>query len=501
VSRNWTNGGGLAVNATNLNAMETDIANALAGNGVKWQPNTAYTAGQQVISPNGDLVKAFESHTSGTTYTPANWYADMGYLFANFTYNSLDAEKLNLFGSPDGVTVLGHGPNPVYSPSTGLRDPSLKNINGTWFLAYGFDDPTQKKFAVAKSPDLITWTLVVTIDVSTATGITQAWAPELTLDTNGDVYIFFTNVLASTMEMWYVKATDATGLTTWGAPAKLSWVSQPTKAMDAVFQKVGSTWYMFYGDNNYVCRATASSLLGPWTTDKTGDWAGWGINREAPQLVRVSSTKWRLYIDRYAGTSPNWTYPGYAYTESSDLTNWGALTPLTMGADNGQGIVLRHGSFIKLNDSVQAAQVRNVLAAGAGFHSILECTASTSLTSGSETQVGTLTTDTASSFNYGDYSFPAAGQVKVGSTGIYTLSFHAGPTANNFANGTTNQWVSIYSPTKGRNVARNVGAGGYEMTASVTVRANAGEVFEFRLAQFSGATKTVDSRVTVTRIA
>ena len=39
----------------------------------KWKPTTAYTLGQQVTSPNGDVVSAIAAHTSGASFTPANW--------------------------------------------------------------------------------------------------------------------------------------------------------------------------------------------------------------------------------------------------------------------------------------------------------------------------------------------------------------------------------------------------------------------------------------------
>ncbi|WP_284990868.1 MULTISPECIES: hypothetical protein [unclassified Arthrobacter] len=39
----------------------------------KWVTATAYTAGQLVISPNGDVVSAIASHTSGGTFSAANW--------------------------------------------------------------------------------------------------------------------------------------------------------------------------------------------------------------------------------------------------------------------------------------------------------------------------------------------------------------------------------------------------------------------------------------------
>jgi lysophospholipase L1-like esterase len=38
-----------------------------------WQPNTAYSAGQQVISPNNDIITAIESHSSTGVYDATKW--------------------------------------------------------------------------------------------------------------------------------------------------------------------------------------------------------------------------------------------------------------------------------------------------------------------------------------------------------------------------------------------------------------------------------------------
>lgn len=39
----------------------------------KWQPTTVYAAGDQVVSPNNDVVTANTAHTSGASFTAANW--------------------------------------------------------------------------------------------------------------------------------------------------------------------------------------------------------------------------------------------------------------------------------------------------------------------------------------------------------------------------------------------------------------------------------------------
>jgi hypothetical protein len=69
MGRIWTNGSGLALNATNLNSLESDVSASVK----PWAANTAYTAGQAVIAPGGNVVTANANHTSGASYTPGNW--------------------------------------------------------------------------------------------------------------------------------------------------------------------------------------------------------------------------------------------------------------------------------------------------------------------------------------------------------------------------------------------------------------------------------------------
>jgi len=477
-------------------------AQAPAGGVYAWTPATAYTAGERVLSPAGDVVTAYETHTSGAQYNPGNWYADHGYLFANFTYNSPEGEKLNLYYSADGKATAGRGPNPVYSVADGVRDPSVVKIGGTWYMAHGYADPSRKKFAIVSSTDLLTWSRVTEIDVSAATNITRAWAPELVVD-GADVYVFFTNVVneGTGLEAWYIKATNP-GLYTWSAPVKLAWTLDPGKVMDPVFTRKGDVWYMFFGDNTYINRATAPSLLGPWTRDKAGDWAGWGANKEAPQIVRVSENLWRLYIDRYEGTAPNWTYPGYAYAESTDLTAWTGLTPVRMGVE-AQGIVLRHGSFIKLTDTNSSNQVQGVVSAGQAQRYVEGTTGKFIPGTGTETNIGPITIDTDRSLVTSDFTFPSDGQIKVGATGVYAFNLQAGDDPqNNFGDGAYRVWASIYCVTRGKNIATSRdGAANYEISTGITnFRCNAGEIIEFRVAQFSGAPLAVDCTITATRI-
>ena len=79
--------GAPGVNGSNVLPTDAAIAQALqdpnsqtraAGNAMyaqQWKPATAYLAGQPVVSPSGDLVTAKADHTSGSSFTAANWNA------------------------------------------------------------------------------------------------------------------------------------------------------------------------------------------------------------------------------------------------------------------------------------------------------------------------------------------------------------------------------------------------------------------------------------------
>lgn len=68
---NWTDGpeGGTPLSATNLREVNDAIRERLK----LWRPSTAYALGEQVVSPNNDVVSAALAHTSGLTYDPAAW--------------------------------------------------------------------------------------------------------------------------------------------------------------------------------------------------------------------------------------------------------------------------------------------------------------------------------------------------------------------------------------------------------------------------------------------
>lgn len=54
-------------------AWTNSVDASIAGMVPRWAPLTPYTLGQQVVSPGNDVVSAIAAHTSGASFTPANW--------------------------------------------------------------------------------------------------------------------------------------------------------------------------------------------------------------------------------------------------------------------------------------------------------------------------------------------------------------------------------------------------------------------------------------------
>jgi hypothetical protein len=56
-----------------MGILDKPVTPASLGVVPKWKANTAYTAGDKVVSPNNDIVSAIATFTSGSTYSASNW--------------------------------------------------------------------------------------------------------------------------------------------------------------------------------------------------------------------------------------------------------------------------------------------------------------------------------------------------------------------------------------------------------------------------------------------
>ncbi|SOD83059.1 Glycosyl hydrolases family 43 [Streptomyces sp. 1222.2] len=277
-----------------------------------------------VPAVQGTAVAAAPSAGQATRYT-----------MTAFTNSS--ESNMYVYDSPD-ATGFTLRKGPAYSPPSGLiRDPSIiKHTDGFYYLTYT-TNWTGNTIGFARSADRVNWTFLYnyTIPIS---GLTRTWAPEWFVDSDGSVNIIVSLTAASTathFTAYKITATDS-ALTTWSAPTQLAGIGPNN--IDTFVVKVGSTYHAFTKNETtkYIEYATASSLTGPYTIRKTGDWAGFGSWVEGPALVQLDNGGWRIYYDGYRAGK-------YWYSDSYDnFATWS--TPTEVPGLTG---FIRHATVLK----------------------------------------------------------------------------------------------------------------------------------------------------------
>ena len=429
---------------------------------------------------------------------------DNGYVFANFLGNGTGYESLSMFYSPDGKTLFGGENNPVYTPADGygLRDPSIIYWNDRFYVTYTTRDGQNKDIAIASSATghAGSWSLVTKVNVSAAPGLEKAWAPEFVID-GSSVYIFFSRLTSNIGSMFYVKATN-TALSSWSAPVKSSWTDEPGHHIDGVPVKSAEDgkWYLFYTTGTDINRAVATSLTTPWTTDKVGNWAGWGTGIEGPTMVRDNG-KYRIYFDRFiAGT-------GLHYSESSSLNGpWSTPvrvvgTPYLLKSSEG----FRHGSVVKLTDPVARNKVlaAQMLPRVKGNHSEFQNAPGIPINKDTKTVIQWVVPDENEMVNSSLVTFTEGGSFRLNEYCIYSISVTA--TAKNVT-GVNRSFIQMTDSTG--NTVHLRSSGGAEDVFSLNI-ANfkpraAGEVVKFFLyLNWTGAESDggVPVRVRISRVA
>lgn len=228
------------------------------------------------------------------------------YLMSAFTATSQD--RLSLFTSTDGVTFTTLG-SEVYQPPKGLlRDPSiLRAADGQYYIAYT-TDWSGSTLGIAKSADLKTWTHVADVPVrlpGTDRQVSNVWAPEWFHDTDGSLKLVVSLSRTGTQGpfgAYALKALDA-GFTKFSDPMPLQGLEKNYIDTFVVHHEGRYVAFAKNETTKLIELATAPSLEGPWTFQKTGDWAGWGGPSEGQALVPVKDANgrpgWRIYFDDY----------------------------------------------------------------------------------------------------------------------------------------------------------------------------------------------------------
>lgn len=255
----------------------------------------------------------------------------------------------------------------LQTPTNGLlRDPSVTLHGQNFFIAYttGWEGRT---FALAKSSNLVDWTLHTTI-TTPDTLITRTWAPEFFKDPRtGKTHIIVSlGGTLSDFEAYLYTATDDT-LLSWSGPVLMDGIGPNYIDTFVIYRAEASGGYKYHAFSKnesakYIEHATAKSLAGPWTFEqtgkflyyssvkppgngidiRTGNFASWG-RAEGPCITTIGSVaggdfKYRLFADGYDSGK-------YIYSDSTDLYTWSAFNEVP----NGLSGYIRHGTVLGLS--------------------------------------------------------------------------------------------------------------------------------------------------------
>lgn len=207
-------------------------------------------------------------------------------------------------------------------PGSRIRDASVfRHTDGYYYLTYTTHtwQDVSTTIGFARSSDRVTWTFLYDYTVPIA-NLSRAWAPEWFVDGDGSVNVIVSCSLTS--DEWiftpYLMRATNSALTDWSSPVALSGIG--ANHIDTYIVRTGSAYHAFTKNETakYIEYGTASSLTGPYTITRTGDWAGWGSYREGPSVVRLDNGGWRIFFDGYGDGT-------YYYSDSYDtFATWTA---------------------------------------------------------------------------------------------------------------------------------------------------------------------------------
>ncbi|MGW2830856.1 AbfB domain-containing protein [Streptomyces sp. NPDC001286] len=264
-----------------------------------------------------------------------------------------DDGTVNVYQSDDATDFRLVRSSAYTPPANRIRDASVfKHTDGYYYLTYTTHtwQDVSTTIGFARSADRVAWTFLYDYTVPIA-DLSRAWAPEWFVDGDGSVHVIVS--CSTTDNEWiftpYVMKATNSALTAWSSPTALSGIG--ANHIDTYIVRIGATYHAFTKNETakYIEYGTASSLTGPYTISRTGDWAGWGSYREGPSVVQLDNGAWRIFFDGYGDGN-------YYYSDSYDtFATWTA--PKALPVISGTA---RHFTVIKETVSGGVALPTNV---------------------------------------------------------------------------------------------------------------------------------------------
>ncbi|MEO6082678.1 MAG: RICIN domain-containing protein [Umezawaea sp.] len=290
------------------------------------------------------LVVLTAAGTAVAVAPPAQ--AAPGYVYTTFKGDAAADQELWVYSSANGTNFDVLADTSYRGPSGVLRDPSIIQHNGLYYVAHTVQSWTTNStyFSIASSPDLVNWTHVTSVNSGIA-NTRFTWAPEFYVE-GGTVRIIVSTSQTTCSDCFrpYVFTAQNSALTSWSRPAQMGGLGY--NHIDTYVVKSGSTYHAFTKNETtkYIEHWTSASLTSGWGNQGQL----WSSGYEGPAVLRMSDGSWRIWIDKY-------TNGGIWTATSSDLNSWSGLSQITCPG-------CRHGTILPVADvpgSTPAYRVTN----------------------------------------------------------------------------------------------------------------------------------------------
>lgn len=390
------------------------------------------------------------------------------YLFAYFTGDTVDGQKIRFATSSDGkkFRTLNNG-NYTVTQKTGTqcaRDPYLfysEKENCYYLLATDYDyshnnwGDKQSTMTVWKSNDLITWSNETHIDAKNIPGVSfenNLWAPQALWDDAEQKYmVYYSTDVKGSKAVVYSYTSDLFDVTKYSAPQKIG--DFAFSNIDADITKVGDEYVLFIknedGNSKKIYAAVSStpnSFSNPVLLNSKNK------SFEGPQLYKTS-TGYTLAFDEYGNSGNVWlhefTNDQFASFVANVKTNPSSIDISSYHSktvnQSTDGFAARHGSIISITDeqynALQSATFNQSTASNEGvpdFASdsdyLIARYLVNDVTNDTTKKNGTLTNNNGVSWVSSEYESLGAAQFSMNNNSYLSLntSMLNGTTANGF---------------------------------------------------------------------
>jgi hypothetical protein len=290
------------------------------------------------------LVALTVAGTAVAVTSPAQ--AAPGYVYTTFKGDDAADQELWVYSSTNGTNFSVLADTNYRGPSGVLRDPSIIQHNGLYYIAHTVQSWTTNStyFNIASSPDLVNWTHVTSVNSGIA-NTRFTWAPEFYVE-SGTVRIIVSISQTTCSDCFrpYIFTAQNSSLTSWSGPAQMGGLGY--NHIDTYVVKSDSTYHAFTKNetSKYIEHWTSTSLTGGWGNQGQL----WSSGYEGPAVLRMSDGSWRIWVDKY-------TNGGIWTATSSNLGSWSGLSQITCPG-------CRHGTILPVADvpgSTPAYRVTN----------------------------------------------------------------------------------------------------------------------------------------------